>query len=110
MVAFDTSTILFAIDPKTKPPLDPGTGAPLTNCAQRIEYLLKRLSEAKTGILIPTPVLSEFLVKAGPKKHEFLEKFLQSRNFTVGSFDERAAIELAFLSDPDLIKGKRLNE
>jgi predicted nucleic acid-binding protein len=110
MVAFDTSTVLFAIDPKTKPPIDPATGAPLEGCPERVEYLLKRLGDARTGILIPTPVLSEFLLRAGPNKHEFLERFLQSRNFVVGAFDQRAAIELALLTDADLAKGKALTD
>lgn len=110
MVAFDTSTVLFAINPKTRPPIDPSTGAPVTDCPERVEYLLKRLNDSKSGILIPTPVLSEFLLKAGPNKHEFLDKLLQARNFLIGAFDQRAAIELALLTDSDLARGKALTD
>src|SRR4051812_37025823 len=110
MVAFDTSTIVLSIDPDSLAPLDPSTGERLTRAKERVDYLLQRLNQTKDGILIPTPVLSEFLVKAGPNKHEFLEKLIASRNFTVGSFDERAAIELALLNDPDLNSGKKLDE
>ncbi|MEK6244034.1 MAG: hypothetical protein AABM33_05980 [Pseudomonadota bacterium] len=110
MVVFDTSTILFTIDPNTRPPLDPKTNAPLTNCRDRIEYLIKTLNQAKEVILIPTPVLSEFLVKAGPNRHEFADKFLAARNFISAPFDQRAAIELAFLNDPDLNAKKKLDD
>lgn len=110
MVVFDTATVLLLIEPEAKPPIDPATGKPLEHCKERIEHLVKQLNDSKTRILIPTPVLSEFLVKAGPNKHAYLNEFLGSHNFVVGSFDERAAIELAMLEDADLKSGKRLDE
>jgi rRNA-processing protein FCF1 len=110
VVVFDTSTILYSIDPETKAPLDPATNALLTNCKERIEYLIKTLGAAKTDILIPTPVLAEFLVRAGPNRHEYVDKFIAARHFTIGVFDQRAAIELAFINDPDLNSGKKLDE
>ncbi len=110
MVVFDTSTIVLTITPEAAPPTDPNTGAPVTKCKARIDFLISTLAKAKTPILIPTPVLSEFLVKAGPKKHEYLETFLESKNFEVGAFDERAAIELAELIDGDSKSGKKLDD
>ena len=109
MVVFDTSTIVLTISPEAKPPLDPATKAPLTQCKERIDYLISTLSKAKTSILIPTPVLSEFLVKAGPLKHEQLEKFSESKSFEIAAFDKRAAIELSELIDADLKAGKKLS-
>lgn len=109
MVVFDTSTILFALDPKTRPPLDPATNLLLTRCPERIELLISELSKTQTGILIPTPVLSEFMVKAGPNKHLYLGRFKASKNFTVAPFDELAAIELALLDDPDLKSARLLD-
>lgn len=109
MVVFDTTTVLLLIDPEAQPPIDPVTGKRLEHCKGRIEHLLKQLSDSKTRILIPTPVLSEFLVKAGPNKHEYLNEFLGSYSFVVGPFDERAAIELAMLEDNDLKSGKKLD-
>jgi predicted nucleic acid-binding protein len=109
MVVFDTSTLLLLIDPDVLPPTDQATGKPLERCKERIEHLIKELNDSRTRILIPTPVLSEFLVKAGPNKHEFLNEFLGSHSFIVGSFDQRAAIELAMLEDADLKSGKVLD-
>lgn len=109
MVVFDTSTLLLLIDPEALPPIDQVTGKPLERCKERIEHLLKELNDSRTRILIPTPVLSEFLVKAGPNKHEYLNEFLGSYSFVVGSFDQLAAIELAMLEDADLKSGKVLD-
>ena len=109
MVVFDTSTIVLSINPKAWPPTDPSTGKPVEKCKQRVDHLLETLGKARTPILIPTPVLAEFLVKAGPNKQQFLDIFFLSRNFEVGSFDVRAAIELADLIDPDLQSLKKLD-
>jgi predicted nucleic acid-binding protein len=101
MVVFDTATILLAIDPRANPPIDPSTSQPVTHCKERIEHLLRQLSTARTRVLIPTPVLSEFLVGAGPDKGKFLEEFMGSHAFTIAPFDQRAAIELAYLTEND---------
>ena len=110
MVIFDTSTILLAIDPRAKSPTDPGTGKPVTHCKERIEHLLKTLHAAKTSVLIPTPVLAEYLVGAGPHKNEYIDKFFSSKNFEVRSFDVKAAVELSELTDPDLQSTKKLDD
>lgn len=109
MIVFDTTTIILTIDPKAKPPTDPNTGRPVEKCKERIEHLIETLNKSKTRILIPTPVLSEFLVKAGNEKSQFLAEFTGSRNFAVGDFDSVAAIELAHLEDNDLKSNRKLD-
>ena len=104
MVIFDTSVLVLALDPDAKPPIDRGTGKPLTKAKERVNFLIATLSKAETTILIPTPVLGEYLVKAGRNKQDFIDKFFASKNFDVASFDTKAAIEIAFLIDPDLLK------
>jgi len=110
MVVFDTTTILLSIDPRAKPPQDPATGLPLAKCKERVEHLLKTLQASKTQILIPTPVLAEYLVGAGPNKGEYVEKIVASKNFAVEPFNIKAAIELSMLADPDLAAAKKLDE
>src|SRR5262249_10333410 len=111
MVAFDTSTIVLTLDPdRARKPLDPATLMPLTNANARVDFLISRLEDAGETILIPTPVLSEFLVRAGPNRNDYINKFVSSKNFTIAPFDQRAAIELALLNDPDLISGKVLSD
>jgi rRNA-processing protein FCF1 len=110
MVVFDTTTILLLLNPSAKPPIDPNTGIAVVNCKDRVDHLLKTLHAAKTQILIPTPVLAEFLVKAGPNKNEYIDKFFNSKNFVFGLFDVKAAIELSEISDSDLQSGKKLDD
>lgn len=110
MVIFDTSVIVGTLDPNAMPPIDPQTNAPLTNFKARVEFLIKQLDGARETILIPTPVLSEFLVRAGPNKYQYIDKFIAARNFMIGSFDQRAAIDLSLLNDPDLNALKKLDD
>ena len=56
MVVFDTSVLLLALDPSTKPPLDPATNAAVFRAGERIEHLIDTLSADKKTIIIPTPV------------------------------------------------------
>ena len=105
MVVFDTSTILLALDPSAKPPTD-DKGELVTNCKERIEFLIETLGKSRTTILIPTPVLAEYLVGVGPNKQDYIDRLSKSRNFDWGSFDVIAAIELSMLIDPDL-KGEK---
>lgn len=106
MVVFDATTIVLTIDPTATPPNGPD-GNPVPNCRERIEHLLSSLSKSKTPIIIPTPVVAEYLVGAGPNKMDYLNTFLNSKNFEVAPFDLRAAIDLSDLIDPDF-KAKRL--
>jgi len=108
MVVFDTTTIVLLIDSAAQPPIDPATGRRIERCEERIEHLITGLSHARTRVLIPTPVLAEFLVKAGPNKEKFLTEFIASRHFLIGSFDQRAAIELSYLQDGDAALGRKI--
>jgi len=104
MVVLDTTTLLLLIEPTAKPPIDPKTKKPLGRARERIEFLLETLSQAKTQIFIPTPVLSELLVGAGNAKNQYLSEIQTSGALTIAPFDVKAAVELAFLLDGD---GKR---
>lgn len=110
MVVFDTSILVLSLDPdNARPPKDPRSGKALTHCKARIDYLIERLSASGTSILVPTPVLSEYLIKAGPNKYEYANKIVKARHFVVADFNLRAAIELTMLADADL-SNPSLNE
>lgn len=93
-VLFDTSVLLLALQPNAKPPLDPSTDQPVEHAKQRVEYLIKTLSKAKSKVVIPSPVLSELLVGAGNAGPQYIQ-VLQQSPFRVSPFDTRAAIECA---------------
>lgn len=102
MVVFDTSILALAFDEQhATPPIDPTTGKLLTDCQTRINYLIQTLSNAKTRVLIPAPVVAEYLVRAGEDKSKRLAELTSSKVFVVAPFDVRAAVECAGIEDAD---------
>lgn len=99
MVVFDTSVLTLAFDPSARPPTDPDTGGALSEPQARIDYLIQTLSRSKERVMIPTPVLSEYLVRAGADKDKRLDEFTNSKAFLVAPFDMRAAVECAAIED-----------
>lgn len=105
MVVVDTATLLFILQPDARAPLGPD-GITLPKCRERVELLLKNLSEAGVRVVVPTPVLAEIMVSVGPGKAQLLGEINQTAAFSVVAFDQIAAIECACLNDPTL--GKKL--
>ena len=93
-VLFDTNILLLVLDPSAPPPIDPATGVPLVDGAERIDYLVRTLSKARTDVLVPTPVLTEVLCKAGAAVPRYVQ-LLQKSPFRLAPFDTRAAIQCA---------------
>lgn len=106
MVVFDTSVLVLVSDPFAKPPLDPSTRAPVTECQERMLHLIKTLTAEKQRVLIGTPVLAEYLVRAGADKDKRFQEITKSSVFSVASFDIRAAVECAALEDKDTPKAR----
>lgn len=94
IVVFDTSVLLLAIYPEAAPPTDPETQKPLEHAKQRVDYLIHKLHKGRSKVVIPAPVLSELLVRAGHAVNEYVTKLSQSP-FNIVPFDTRAAIECA---------------
>lgn len=109
MIVFDTSFLALAFDKKAAAPTDPSTKLPLAKSKERIDYLLQGLSDAKQRVLIPTPVLAEYLVNAGQDKDVRLQEFTTSKVFLVAAFDLRAAVECAMIEDGNSQNGKKLS-
>lgn len=72
MVVFDATTLLFVLDPEAKVPTDPKTGEAVTSVNERIVLLVNELERRKEKIIVPTPALSELLVRAGTAGPEYL--------------------------------------
>jgi predicted nucleic acid-binding protein len=103
MVVVDTATLLFILQPDTRGPLG-DDGQPIPKCRERVELLLKNLSDAGIRVVVPTPVLAELMVSVGSGKIQLLGEINQSAAFSVVAFDQIAAIECACLNDPALQK------
>jgi predicted nucleic acid-binding protein len=106
VVVFDNNILSLTVDPRVAVPTDPATGKAITFPKERIDALVARLSRAGDRILIPTPVLWEFLTVAPDKR---LPEIARSPHFQIGDFDFRAAIEAAAVLNRDLRRrgGKR---
>ena len=95
MVVFDATTLLYLFDPEAKAPTDPETGNPVTRVKERIEFLVSGLEKRKEKIVVPTPALSELLVRAGDAGAEYLDILSKTAAFKIVDFDQRAAVEVA---------------
>lgn len=107
MVAIDNTTLGLLLHPMARPPIDPQTKHPLRKAKERIEQLITDLDAEDERIIIPTPVLAEFLILAGKEGSQYLEKIQAAKTLLLRAFDERAAIELAAMELSDRGKGRK---
>ncbi len=94
MVVFDNSIFCLTPHPDAKP------RSGIDRVKDRIEHLVRTLSDNREIIIIPAPVLSEFLVFAGSDSPGYLLKIRETSSLRIEPFDERAAIELADRESP----------
>lgn len=98
MVIFDATALLLLFAPKAATPRD-SKGVPIKYAKQRIDGEVAALAKAKTKIIVPTPALSEALVRAGEAAAtEYLKLISRSARFRIEAFDERAALEVALMT------------
>jgi monoamine oxidase len=97
MVVFDATILLLVLRPNSGQPLD-STGQPVTQVQERIAHLVRSLERSRTRIAIPTPALSEVLVRAGSAGPQIVETLSRSTVFKIMPFDSLAAIEAAVMT------------
>jgi hypothetical protein len=97
MVVFDATMLLLLLRPNSGRPLD-SDGTPIAQVAERIAHLVQRLERARNRIVIPTPALSEVLVRAGSAAPQIVETLGRSALFKIMPFDSLAAIEAALMT------------
>jgi predicted nucleic acid-binding protein len=107
MVGIDATTLMLLLRPGIPIPNGPN-GIPIDRPKERIEYLVQQLNNAGTKIVIPTPALSEALVRAGAAgSQELVEKLQKFAVFRIEPFDLRAAIEVAAMSRDAVAGGNK---
>lgn len=109
MVVFDATILLPILWPEVPPPIDANTGRPVTQFRDRIDYLVQTLETNKSKIILPTPALSEILVRAGDASSEYLTKISSASAFKIVPFDTRAAVEVAVMTRGSLNQRERLH-
>ncbi len=103
MVVLDATFLMLLFNPNAAVPGDK-KGVPVSDATRRIDLLISELSKSRTPILIPTPALSEALVRAGDKTVEFLALIEKYAVFEIVPFDQMAAIEVAMIAREELGK------
>ena len=98
MVVFDANFLIYFLDPKIK-------GGVGNN--PRVDHLVATIQKTGERIVVPTPALSELLVKAGDAGPKYLEIVARSKYFRVVEFGERAAVEAAALTRDAIAKGDK---
>lgn len=88
-VAFDAVTLSVYLHPVAPLP------KPVDRVPERVRLLIDELEAAGAKIVIPAPVLSEFLVLAGSDGAVYLSELTNTEVFDIQPFDIRAAIEAA---------------
>lgn len=98
MVVFDANFLIFFLDPK----IQGGMGTD-----PKIDHLVATIQKTGDRIIVPTPALSELLVKAGDAGPKYLEIFERSKFFQVAGFGQRAAVEAAAITRNAITTGAK---
>lgn len=94
----DNNILIQILAPNTTGLTDPETKAVLVRVDERARAFVAEAERKKALILIPAPVLSEFLIGVAETKYqEYLDVLNGSACFEVVDFDTAAAIECAQL-------------
>jgi predicted nucleic acid-binding protein len=97
MVVIDATMLMPLLRPDTIP-VD-SKGVRVAKAKERLDYLVKQLEKDRTQLIIPTPALSEALVRAGAEASEKIIEHLQRFTvFRIEAFDTKAAIEVAAMT------------
>jgi hypothetical protein len=107
MVVFDATTLLLLLSPEVPAPIDPTTQRRLEHAKERVNFLVQELEKSRTKIIIPTPALSEILVRAGSAGPSYLDRFSSSGAFRIAPFDQRAAVEVAAMTQAPIAAGNK---
>lgn len=99
LAVFDANMLIWMLDDAIeRPPVDPRTSQPVTDCKARIEHLFRSLSANRDQVVIPAPALAEALVRIDPAKQSAILAMLRRPGvLRVEPFGDVAAAECARL-------------
>jgi predicted nucleic acid-binding protein len=108
MVVIDATMLMLIFRNDVPERLTDSSGKSIDHVRERVDYLVKTLDAAKSKIVIPTPVLSELLVRAGAQETQrILEEINKLAVFRIEPFETRAAIEVAVMTRGALASGDK---
>jgi hypothetical protein len=91
MIAFDTTFLTLM--------LVPGARHEISDAKERIEFLISDIHGSREKVIIPTPALSEVLIKSGQARDQIINLLTKSDKFLVAPFDTLCALELSLMVD-----------
>jgi hypothetical protein len=103
MVLIDATILLLMLRPGTPVPGDE-KGVPPDKVGERLEFFVNQMENDGIRIGIPTPALSEALVRFGAQAQDVMAKLAKFVAFEICPFDGMAAIEVAQMAMADLGK------
>lgn len=95
-VAFDATILIDLFNPRLK-----------GDRRAKLDYLIQELQKRRAKILIPTPALTELMIRAGKAREEIHQKLSGTSAFQITPFDSRAAMECALLLEDALNAGEK---
>jgi predicted nucleic acid-binding protein len=108
MVVIDATILLLLLRPESGGPMDSNTGQPVTQVKERIDFLIETLEKSRARLIVPTPALSEVLVRAEPSDApRIVEEINKAAVFHIASFDALAAIEVAAMTRTAISRGDK---
>lgn len=107
MVVLDATMLMMFVNPAAERAKD-RSGRPVSKPADRVAHLIDQLEKTRETIAVPTPALSEVLVRLGAQRsQQVVEQLNRTSVFSIESFDQRAAIELAAMLREELDAGQK---
>jgi predicted nucleic acid-binding protein len=95
-VAFDATILIDLFNPRLE-----------GDRRAKLDYLVVELQKKRTKILVPTPALTELMVRAGKAREEIHLKLSGKSPFQITPFDSRGAMECALLLEDALNAGEK---
>jgi predicted nucleic acid-binding protein len=106
--ALDATFLLYFVAPPNSVgvPLD-STGKPVDCAKDRVAGLVADLERSGTRIIVPTPALSEMMVRSGVVAGQsYISIMRKSKSFKIVAFDEKSAVEVAIMAG-HTVKGEK---
>jgi hypothetical protein len=108
MVVIDATMLMLMFRPDVPARATDSKGKAIDCVAERVAYLVKTLEASKSRIVIPTPVLSELLVRStADETQRIMEEINRIAVFRIEPFETRAAIEVAVMTRAALAGGNK---
>jgi predicted nucleic acid-binding protein len=106
VIIFDASYLVVLLHPNPAPARD-RENKPVSQFKERVAHLVATMDASDDIIGVPTPAMSEVLVRAGAGREKYVSILSDRWKFQIISFDTRAAIEAAELVAAIKAKGER---